>query len=582
MGNSILGVHLIPIHNRPGDYEYIRRLQPGSVKIVDPDVAQISRIHQAAPDTLIVLRNHPRSEQHDDVRRDAVATGKRHAQEWRRDVDRFWSEAAQRNLPMPSQQNIIVLGINEPHVWSMLAETVVYNVEFLRECKRLGLRAGALNLSVGWPSNHGPDTPADWKPYSPIEDAIRDGNHILFLHEYHDERGVAYNWRWWCGRFKWCPWQVPIIIGECGLDKGVTSADFDPNRRGWRGWYDAKQYVDELYKYAEACEQDGRIHSIQPFTTDGAREWQSFDTEPAHNEILGRKWPRVKPYERPRFPQQPTIHIPSITVAQPPQAMWVTAPDGLNVRGGPSVQFEAVDSLPFGTEVSVIGRNEDWANIGGNRWVAGWWLSDTKPVAEKPVQPTQPTQPTQAGIIDPTVAAAIIHIESGGQFFGPGGRLLIRFENHLFNRETGDTYRSLFDQGSPAWTGHRWRRNHDEAWRPQHNNQQEEWDAFEFASTLNRNAALRSISMGAPQILGSHYRRIGYLSPEHMFRAFAERQTGAASQMVGFTNFALSSPRLMQAIRDKDFLTVATIYNGSGQARHYATLMQSVYDRLKQ
>jgi aryl-alcohol dehydrogenase-like predicted oxidoreductase len=103
---------------------------------------------------------------------------------------------------------------------------------------------------------------------------------------------------------------------------------------------------------------------------------------------------------------------------------------------------------------------------------------------------------------------------------------------------------------------------------------------FDFATTLNRDAALRSISMGAPQILGGNHRRIGYVSPEHMFRAFADRQTGAAAQMVGFTNFCLSSETLMRAIRERDFLTVATQYNGAGQAAHYAGLMQSQYDRM--
>src|SRR5690606_32429419 len=99
---------------------------------------------------------------------------------------------------------------------------------------------------------------------------------------------------------------------------------------------------------------------------------------------------------------------------------------------------------------------------------------------------------------------------SGGQGFGPGGRLLIRFENHLFNQHTGNRYANLFAAGNPQWTGHRWRRHEtDTYWITLHTGDQaEEWAVLEFAMTLNRNAALQSISMGAPQILGSNHRRI--------------------------------------------------------------------------
>lgn len=379
---NILGVHWIPIHNRSGDLDYMRRLQPGSVKIVDPDVTQISRVHEAAPGALIVLRNHPRSEQHDDVRRNSAETGKRHAQEWRRDVDRYWSEAGQRGLTMPDPKNVIVLGINEPHVWSMLDQTVLYNVEFLRECARLGLRAGALNLSVGWPANTGTDTPVDWKPYAPIEAAIKDGNHILFLHEYFSHHGVDHNWRWWCGRYEQCPWQVPIIIGEAGLDEYVRDPGVGKDRRGWQAWYNALDYVTQLKVYAHRCAKDGRIHSIQVFTTDGnTSDWWSFETEPAHDEILRRGWPHMRPLE----PQQPSIHLPTATVS-PPRLMHVTATPWLNIRKEPTTDADIVGTLPHGAAIEVSIRRGDWW-LFDSGWVFGAWLADAPPTGiSKPVE----------------------------------------------------------------------------------------------------------------------------------------------------------------------------------------------------
>jgi hypothetical protein len=291
--------------------------------------------------------------------------------------------------------------------------------------------------------------------------------------------------------------------------------------------------------------------------------------------------------------EESTIYMPSLTYDTAKlRTVFVTAPDGLNVRTGPGTEHERVTGIPYGAQIQVTAREGDWWHMPGFGWVHGDYLSedDPGPRADPELPPHTETPPTApapaASIIDPYAAQAIIAIESGGQGFGPGGRLLIRFENHLFLDRTGSAHADLFRHSSPRWTGHEWRPRPDAPWQPTHvggdlqTRQDAEWAAFQFAASLDREAALQAISMGAPQILGSNHRRIGYTTPEHMFQAFADRQYGMAVQMVGFLNYFLSDAGLFDAMRRRDFVETARRYNGPGQATHYGALMQAEYDRL--
>lgn len=308
---TVLGVYWAPGHQRPTDIDYMQRLQPPAIRVLDPDPNQLVIAHNAAPHALILPRDWALSEQHDDVRRDPVGTGKRHAQEWRAKLDRW-------QLPIPADQ-IVVVGINEPQVWTMLQQTVDYNVAFLDECTRLNMRACALNLSVGWPANNGPDTPPDWSPYAPIEAAIKRGKHYLVLHEYWYRTGPRDGWGWFAGRLQHCPWDVPIIIGECGVDMYVDMQrwqnDGKPNR-GWRGNIEIASYAYQLEQYAR--EIDKRVVAILPFLTDyRSNHWESFDTAEAHPALLALAPNMIPQGER------HTTHLPIIgngpTPVEPPE-----------------------------------------------------------------------------------------------------------------------------------------------------------------------------------------------------------------------------------------------------------------------
>jgi hypothetical protein len=274
-----LAVHWIPTHKDGDDYTVFKRWQPASIKIFEngwtnPDL--LTWLYKELPNTLMVWRDWPLSEQKDDMINQPEATGQRHAEEW---IGKFKGMVAQGAVV--DRARTAFTGINEPPVWSNLDETVRYNVAFMNGLMAQGHRAGALNISVGWPGNTGTDTPPNWEPYEAMHMPLKRGGHYLIPHEYWDIAGPQENWGWWGGRIFACPWNVPIIIGECGIDRHVNPAGYD-GQRGWHGHMEADQYYAQLRQYEDAITKDSRIHSLQTFTYDtGAPNWNSFDVRPA-------------------------------------------------------------------------------------------------------------------------------------------------------------------------------------------------------------------------------------------------------------------------------------------------------------
>lgn len=182
--------------------------------------------------------------------------------------------------------------------------------------------------------------------------------------------------------------------------------------------------------------------------------------------------------------------------------------------------------------------------------------------------------------IDKGVAVAVIAVESGGSGLGPDGRMIIRFENHLFWSYWGKTNPAayhqhfVFDQNI-TWKGHKYRTQPNGPWLDVHQNQNSEWAAFNLASTINATAAKKSISMGLTQILGANHRPIGYASPDAMFAAFAADEK---FQLLGFFNFVKNDQRQVDALRNRDYVGFARIYNGPGQPEFYGGLIKGVVD----
>jgi uncharacterized protein YgiM (DUF1202 family) len=173
--------------------------------------------------------------------------------------------------------------------------------------------------------------------------------------------------------------------------------------------------------------------------------------------------------------------------------------------------------------------------------------------------------------IDVASAVAVLCVESSGEGFSASNndRMIIRFENHKFWKYWGKLNQQQFKRhfvynSSKVWTGHQWRPDSDDPWQKFHGNQVEEWRVLEFARTLSNDAALMSISMGAPQIMGFHYQRIGYPTAEAMFSDFSQNIEAHIKGLFAFFDTAM-----INALKSSDFETFAGRYNGSGQKEKY-------------
>lgn len=200
--------------------------------------------------------------------------------------------------------------------------------------------------------------------------------------------------------------------------------------------------------------------------------------------------------------------------------------------------------------------------------------SNPQPVPEGE-PPKENAMISNSGAIDPLVLEAIIKVESGGQAYGPDGRLLIRFEAHIFDsRYPSGRFRYNADK---PWTGQQVYVNGQ--WQNIHTGRQgDEYLALEKAKVADFDAAYESISMGLGQIMGFNAKRIGYASAYDMFCAFRRSE---AAQVIGLINFFLSDPQLTQAARSKDWRTIARLYNGPGDVDRVAPLLQRTYEGLR-
>lgn len=566
---SKLGVYWSVMHRRAQDYEYFKQLQPSVFKIMDGGPPDYQFARDNLPNSLVIARDHALSEQHSDMLKDPVATGKRHAQEWDKHQARLGFDRAKT----------LILGINEPHVWEPgVPEALrLYTIAMCEEATKLRLRVGAMQLSVGWPNNNGPDTPPNWEPWHGVDNAIRHNNGALICHEYWADSGPAENWGWWAGRVLKCPWQVPIVIGECGVDIYVKDGSVNHAQRGWLGRMEPDAYARELADYVGRMSADSRYVGCAVFASDFAsHEWYSSDIETAYQAILATPIPDVKPPTQP--PTQPPDPIPGTV-----QSGMVTAPAGLNLRELPSADATKLGALAYGSTVLYDDAQAGWLHV-VDGWVSGEWVGpvgmvEPEQAESAPSEGPQP-QPMPTGILDPRVLQAILAIESGGRTHGENGKPIIRLEAHIFKTKLGNdglwAQHFRTDPNKP-WLLQEWRSHVDKPWTKLHTGSQaDEYAALSLALSLAQEAAYQSISMGAGQIMGFNHARIGYPSATAMFKAFQS----APVQTIGFINFFLSDAKLVEAMRNKDWRRIAALYNGSGAIDTYAPLLQKAYEEL--
>jgi len=528
-----LGVHFIPTHTGQHHYNFIRDMQPGILKIAassTPDVQQIVDGYAAAPSALIYLRNVARSEQHDFLWRDPVGAARQHVKEWDADIKERYAQARDRKLTLPPLSQIRILGVNEPVIELFAREEDMSNYDawlaMMNErapkldtyMDEFGNAANELGYGTGL-GNISSGQPADKRP----------GEYATF---------------------DWFPKTRRLLESTRGLNaygsheywRAETGPEGHADWHAWRFMHlDVDCDIDVL--------ESGVDQKITDADPDGNRGWHGHMDAKAYVDQHRRYLARACQDSRFRGATPFTLDGDKIW-----ESFWVE------------------DCMPEMIALS----NELHATVRPTQ-------PATKPVTVHLPSVSAPSAPVEVkpmatNIIEPRVAQAILKIESGGRTHGDDGRIIVRFEPHIFARYvTPEAFVKHFQIGTPKWNGdqHRYRDDNGN-FVPFHGNQVTEYRALNVALELNSEGALKSTSMGAGQIMGFNHARVGFPTAAAMFQAFQD----ATMQAVGFMNYFLSDPALMDAMWRKDWRTIAALYNGTGAVDTYAPLLERAYNEL--
>ena len=312
-----------------------------------------------------------------------------------------------------------------------------------------------------------------------------------------------------------------------------------------------------------------------------------------------------------------------VKLASPAQDSSMTATvttDRLSLRNGPGDSFPSLAFLDSGFQVQVLDITASWLRVqllqqsgyayrnlvrevnGGTAGEIPVSGDPLKPPAHQiiPIQSNfSAEQRTMAntwnqygGLIQQVasqyslnaiVALSVLCVESGGRGFGADGRMIIRFENHYFFNYWGSKNESLYQRhfrydSTQAWRNHEYRLSPSSPWLPVHTGQQsDEWKVFQFASQFDRTAAMMSISMGSPQIMGANYTILNYSSVEQMYYDF---QSDIRNQIAGLFRY-IKGRNLVPVLVAEDFVSFARVYNGPANASSYGSKIKKHVDEFR-
>lgn len=101
---------------------------------------------------------------------------------------------------------------------------------------------------------------------------------------------------------------------------------------------------------------------------------------------------------------------------------------------------------------------------------------------------------------------------------------------------------------------------------------------LEIASQFNRDTALESCSWGLGQVMGFHWKSLGYESLQDFINDMYESESKQLEAMIRF----IKVNGLLLALKDKDWVKFARGYNGSGYAKNkYHIKLANAYAKYK-
>ncbi|CAH0532154.1 hypothetical protein UAM5_00037 [Ralstonia phage UAM5] len=194
------------------------------------------------------------------------------------------------------------------------------------------------------------------------------------------------------------------------------------------------------------------------------------------------------------------------------------------------------------------------------------------PQSTKQITPDDYARAAAALGVPVAAVKAVTDVESNGHGFLSDGRPLILYERHIMRRQ-------LIAAGRAADA------DSHEASEPNIVNRAPggykggaaEWDRLDAAVHIDRACALESASWGLFQIMGFHWKSLGYESVQAFVNAMYASE---GAQLDAFVAFVKANPNLLRALRAKDWPGFARGYNGPGYAANkYDTKLAAAYAR---
>lgn len=185
--------------------------------------------------------------------------------------------------------------------------------------------------------------------------------------------------------------------------------------------------------------------------------------------------------------------------------------------------------------------------------------------AARPMTDSDIAEAAQMIGVDTATIRAVLEVEAAGSGFDRQGRPKMLFEPHVFWRFLPATQRSGAQANGLAYP----------KWKPGAY-PSDSYPRLFSAMQINEDAALRSASFSAAQIMGFNHAAAGYKTPQDMVADFCDSEAAGLFAMIRF----IENQNLTKHLRSRDWASFARGYNGSEYAKNgYHTKLAAAYDK---
>lgn len=166
---------------------------------------------------------------------------------------------------------------------------------------------------------------------------------------------------------------------------------------------------------------------------------------------------------------------------------------------------------------------------------------------------------------------AVIEVECKGSGFNVDNTPVILFERHVF-------YQRL---RAINWItkSNEWSKQYPDLCNPSaggYGKYSEQQGKLERAAKLNRDVALESCSWGIGQVMGYHWKSLGYVSLQNFINAMYRDE---ASQLDAMCRY-IQTNNLINALKNKDWKAFSRGYNGQSYAKNqYDVKLENAYKK---